>query len=63
MGADPEVMAQSPDVTIRQVIGRHWWKPEGRGPLYLAVTMQNDDNASADINASKGLEPTLYRLN
>jgi len=62
MGAAPKVIAQSPDVIMGQVIGLHWWQPEAKGPLYLAVTMQKDENASGDINASKRLETTLYRL-
>lgn len=62
MGAAPKVIAKSPDVIMGKVIGLHWWQPEAKGPLYLAVTMQTDENASGDLNGSKRLETTLYRL-
>jgi hypothetical protein len=45
-----------------QVVGLHWWQPEAKGPLYLAITMQKDENVSGDINPAKRLETTLYRL-
>lgn len=62
MGSASKVIARSPDVIMGKVISLHWWQPEAKGPLYLAVTMQVDENASGDINGSKRLETTLYRL-
>jgi hypothetical protein len=58
----PKVIARSPDLIMGQVVGLHWWQPEAKGPLYLAITMQKDENVSGDINPAKRLETTLYRL-
>lgn len=62
VSAAPKVIARSPDVLMGKVIGLHWWQPEARGPMYLALTMQVDENASGAIDGSKRLESTLYRL-
>jgi hypothetical protein len=58
----PKVIARSPDLIMGQLVGLHWWQPEAKGPLYLAITMQKDENVSGDINPAKRLETTLYRL-
>jgi hypothetical protein len=62
IGTGAKVVAQSPKIVMGRIIGLQWWQPEAKGKLYLAVTMQTDENAPGNINRSKRIESTLYRF-
>ncbi len=46
-----------------KVLSLHWWHPQAQGPLYLAVTLQMEENAAGSLDLGKRLESTLFRLN
>lgn len=61
-GAPAEV-AHSESAMAGKVLGMHWWQPSEKGPVYLAVTRQVEDNAAGNPALGQQVQSNLFRLN
>jgi hypothetical protein len=60
--AVPSLVAVGEPTIPGRILSLHWWRPTGESPLYLALTMEVDENTAYSPVAGKGVSGAIFQF-